>query len=138
MCEMTEPLHGTGKIVSMDSGFCVTAGILHLHNLGVYGQALQKKLRYWPRNVPGDQIDRYFEGKPLGHCESLQQDMEGIPFLCSLLQGFEVRDKNAALLQHRLIFTLLTKQPTLILSISMLWKVFLTTEEMEALLTFLE
>ena len=80
MCEMTEPIHGTGKVVSMDSGFCVSAGILHLHDLGVYGQALVKKRRYWPKGVPGDQIDRYFEGKPLGHCKSLLQDMEGIPF----------------------------------------------------------
>ena len=40
MCEMTVPIHGTGKIVSMDSGFCGTAGILHLHDLGVFGPIL--------------------------------------------------------------------------------------------------
>jgi len=39
MCEMTEPIHSTGKVVSMDSGFCVTVSILHLHDLGVYGQS---------------------------------------------------------------------------------------------------
>lgn len=80
MCEMTEPIHGTGKIVSMDSGFCVTAGILHLHDLGVYGQALIKKRKYWPKDVPGDQIDQYFDGKPLGFSKTLKQDMDGIPF----------------------------------------------------------
>jgi len=42
MCKMTEPIHGTGKVVSMDSGFCVTAGILHMHDHGVYGQSLIK------------------------------------------------------------------------------------------------
>ena len=46
MCEMTVPIHGTGKIVSMDSGFCVTSGILHLHDLGVFGQSLIKKRKY--------------------------------------------------------------------------------------------
>ena len=80
MCEMTEPIHGTGKIVSMDSGFCVTVGILHLHDLGVFGQSLIKKRKYWPKGVPGDQIDKYFEGKPLGFVKTLRQDMEGIPF----------------------------------------------------------
>ena len=80
MCEMTEPIHGTGKIVSMDSGFCVTVGILHLHNLGVFGQSLIKKRKYWPKGVPGEQIDKYFEGKPLGFVKTLRQDMEGIPF----------------------------------------------------------
>jgi hypothetical protein len=43
MLEIMENIHGTGKIVSMDSGFCVTAGILALHDYGVYGQSLVKK-----------------------------------------------------------------------------------------------
>ena len=48
MCEMTAPLHGTGEIVSMDGGFCVTAVILHLYEQGVYGQSLIKKRKYRP------------------------------------------------------------------------------------------
>ena len=80
MCEMTKPIHGTGKVVSMDSGFCVTVGILHLHDLGVFGQSLIKKRKYWPKGVPGDQIDTYFNGKPLGFVKTLRQDMGGIPF----------------------------------------------------------
>ena len=80
MCEMTEPIHGTGKIVSMDSGFCVTVGILHLHDFGVYGQSLIKKRKYWPKWVPGDAIDAYFEGKPLGFVKTYRQMIEGIPF----------------------------------------------------------
>jgi len=80
MCEMTKPIHNTGKIVSMDSGFCVTVGILHLHDLGVFGQALIKKRKFWPKGCPGDQIDKYFKGKPLGFAKTLRQDMEGIPF----------------------------------------------------------
>jgi hypothetical protein len=43
MLEMTEPIYGTGKIVPMDSGFCVSAGILVLHDKGVYDQVLIKK-----------------------------------------------------------------------------------------------
>ena len=46
MCEMTVPIHSTGKIVLMDSDFCVTVGILHLHDLGVFGQSLIKKRKY--------------------------------------------------------------------------------------------
>ena len=58
--EMTKPVHHTGKIVSMDSGFCVSVGIIAMHNFGVYGQSLIKKRRYFPKNVPGDAIDSYF------------------------------------------------------------------------------
>ena len=65
MCEMTVPLHGMGEIVSMDSGFCVIVGILHLHEHGVYGQVLIKKRKYWRKGCPGAQIDSYMEGKPL-------------------------------------------------------------------------
>ena len=50
MLEMTKPIHATGRVVTMDSGFCVTAGILAMHDHGVFGQALIKKRgRYWPK-----------------------------------------------------------------------------------------
>ena len=65
MCDMKVPLHGTGKIVSMNSLFCVTVVILHLHKHGVYGQWLTKKRNYWPKGCLGAQIDSYMEGKPL-------------------------------------------------------------------------
>jgi len=40
---MTKPIHGKGKIVTMDSGFCIAAGIIAMHKHGVFGQALIKK-----------------------------------------------------------------------------------------------
>ena len=40
---MTEPIHNTGKVVCMDSGFCVVTGIIALHKRHVYGQSLIKK-----------------------------------------------------------------------------------------------
>ena len=59
------PLHGTGKIDSMDSVFCVIVVILHLHEHGVCGQLIIKKQTYWPKGCPGLQTDSYIEGKPL-------------------------------------------------------------------------
>ena len=53
MCEMTFPIHGTGKIVSMDSVFCVKVGILHLHEHSVYRKFLINKQHYWPNGCPG-------------------------------------------------------------------------------------
>ena len=43
MLRVMEPIHQIGKIVIHDSGFCMTAGILDQHNLGIYCQALIKK-----------------------------------------------------------------------------------------------
>ena len=43
MLEITNHVHHTGKVVSMDSGFCVLVGIIATQNFGVYGQSLIKK-----------------------------------------------------------------------------------------------
>jgi hypothetical protein len=77
MLEMTEPIHGSGKIVSMDSCFCVTAGIFALHDKGVYGQALTKKRgRYRPKGVPGDHIDEQFKDKNVGEFDCSSESLK--------------------------------------------------------------
>ena len=43
MVRMTRNLWYTGKVVTMDSGFCVSHGIVQLHVKCVYEQALIKK-----------------------------------------------------------------------------------------------
>ena len=78
MLEMTVPIHNTGKVVTMDSGFCVTARILAMHDHGVYGQSLIKKRgRYWPKHVPGDHIDDHFKEKELRYTKTYNQNIEG-------------------------------------------------------------
>ena len=71
MLRMTKPIHGSGKVVIMDSGFCVAKGITEMEKKGVFGQALIKKRRYWPRFVPGDQIDAAFSNKEVGETGSV-------------------------------------------------------------------
>ena len=81
MCEMTRPIHGSGRVVTMDSGFCVTAGILALHDRGVFGQALVKKRgRYWAKGVPGDAINEHFKDKEIGSTETFTQNIDGKEF----------------------------------------------------------
>ena len=46
MLETTNPIHHIGDFVSMDSGFCVSVGIIAMHNFGVYVQSLINKRRY--------------------------------------------------------------------------------------------
>ena len=45
LLEMTKPLHGTGKVVTGDSGFCITTGMIALAKHGVHSQFLIKKQR---------------------------------------------------------------------------------------------
>ena len=91
MLEMSKPLHNTGKIVTMDSGFCVTAGILAMHDHGVFGQALIKKQGwYWPAHVPGDQIDDHFSNISIGDSDTLKHAIDGKYFLihCTKDDGY--------------------------------------------------
>ena len=48
MLRMCKTLYGTGKAVVMDSGLCVSRGIVELERKGVYGASLIKKKNYWP------------------------------------------------------------------------------------------
>ena len=40
---------GTGKVVVMESGFCVLEGVILMVEKSVLGSALIKKRRYWNR-----------------------------------------------------------------------------------------
>ena len=89
--EMSKPLINSGMIVMMDSGFCVTAGILAMNDHGVYGQALIKKCgRYWPVHVPGDQIDKHFANMVIGDMDTLKQTIDGKDFFihCTKDDGY--------------------------------------------------
>ena len=58
MLFMTEPIHNTCKVVCMDSGFCVTTGIIGLHKKGAYGQSLiEKHGKLWPKHMPGSPLE---------------------------------------------------------------------------------
>jgi len=82
MLEMTKPIHNNGKVLMMDSGICVTVGILALHDAGVFGQALiKKRVQFLPTHVPGNQIDEFMKDKPLGDATTLKQCIDGKNFL---------------------------------------------------------
>jgi hypothetical protein len=91
MLEISEPIHGSGRVITHDSGFCITAGILALLDVGVFGQALIKKRgQYWPDSVPGDQIEDYFADLLIGDTYTLQQVIDGKNFLihCTKDDGY--------------------------------------------------
>ena len=56
MLRMTKPIWNTGRLVILDSGFCVLKGLIELAKQGVYGAALIKKRRYWPKYIDGESI----------------------------------------------------------------------------------
>lgn len=45
----TRPIWNTGRVVMLDSGFCVLSGTVELAKRGLHGGALIKKRRCWPK-----------------------------------------------------------------------------------------
>ena len=80
LLHLCKPLFGTGKLVILDSGFCVLAAVIELMKFGVYASALIKKRRYWPKNIDGDGINKAMELKDIGSCARLPGELSGVKF----------------------------------------------------------
>jgi hypothetical protein len=44
----------TGKVIILDSGFCILKGLIELKRRGLYAAALVKKWQYWPKYIHDD------------------------------------------------------------------------------------
>ena len=71
MLRLTKMLWNTGKVVVLDSGFCVLKGIVELLKRGVYASAVIKKRRYWPAGIKGDEIKEHMSNKQVGEVDAL-------------------------------------------------------------------
>ena len=80
LLRLCSTIKASAKVLVLDSGFCVLEGLIELKKIGVYAGALIKKWRYWPKYVPGDLIDTYFEGKEVGETDSLHGILGGVPY----------------------------------------------------------
>ena len=76
---MCDPIFLTGNFVVLDSGFFVSKGITALLDFGVYAAAITKKCKCWPKDVPGDAIDKYFSDKYITYVDMLEAITEDGP-----------------------------------------------------------
>ena len=49
LLRLCESIMHSGRVVIMDSGFCVLQALIELLHVGVYSSAVIKKRRYWPK-----------------------------------------------------------------------------------------
>ena len=77
MLRNCKPIFGSVKDVVFESGFFVANVIFELETRCVYGVGLIKKRRYWSRNVPGNDIDKHFEGKEVVLVDFLEMKIYG-------------------------------------------------------------
>ena len=77
MVRMTNPIWGTGKLVVMDSGFCVLEVFISMVEKGVLGSASIKKRCYWTKGVPAEEILWNMQNKEVGDVEAVQVSIIG-------------------------------------------------------------
>lgn len=80
LLRLTKPIHSTGRVVVLDSGFCVLQAIHSLAMVGVFASAMIKKRRYWPKHIDGEMIKTTFNNKPVGFADSIGGQYDGRPF----------------------------------------------------------
>jgi Transposase IS4 len=80
LLRLTKELWGTGKVVVLDSGFCVLKALCELRKVGVFAAAVIKKRRYWPKHKPGEVIKEHFAGTTLGHADAITGTLDSVPF----------------------------------------------------------
>ena len=66
LLRLYEELFSAGKIVILDSDFCVLQALIELKKCGVFASALVKKRRYWPKHVDGEAIAEHLKDKAVG------------------------------------------------------------------------
>ena len=77
---LSKPVHGTGKIFVLDSGFCVLQGLIELKKMGCFAHALIKKQRYWLKHILGDEVIAHFTDKEIGDADAISGILDEVPF----------------------------------------------------------
>lgn len=80
LTRLSDSLSGTGKVVILDSGFCVLKGLVELRKKGIFAAALIKKRRYWPKYIDGEGTSDHLRDKEVGTADSRSGTLSGVPF----------------------------------------------------------
>jgi Transposase IS4 len=73
LIRLCESIMHSGRVVTMDSGFCVLQALIEILHVGVYSSALIKKRRYWPKYIDSEGIDQHFQTRRLVNVTLFQE-----------------------------------------------------------------
>ena len=80
MCRMKKTLCGTGKMVIMDSDFCVLIGLIGKFYRGLYGSVLVNENKYCPTGIYCDQINAHCGKRYICEHEFFSGNWKGVNF----------------------------------------------------------
>ncbi len=91
---MTESIWHSGRIVAMDSAFCLLETVAKLREQGLFCVTVAKKHgKYWPRHFKGDHVQEFMQGKPIGKIFGYEMEVKEQP-----LRVFSVNHNTYAFL----------------------------------------
>jgi Transposase IS4 len=91
LLRLTQSIYHSGKVIILDSGFCVLKGLIELRKKGLYASALIKKRRYWPKHVKGDDVKNHFDSKAISDSEAWYGTYDNHPWHLFAMKGTDVR-----------------------------------------------
>jgi hypothetical protein len=80
LLRMTESIWHSGKVVVLDSGFCVLQALIEIKKKGLFAAAVIKKRRYWPRHIDGEGINTKLKDEPVGTQTALPGVLDDVRF----------------------------------------------------------
>ena len=81
LLRMMNTIVGSGKVIILDSGFCILKGIIELMKREIYAGAFIKKRRYyWPKFIKGDAMDAHMSTKLTGETACLTGMMDNVKY----------------------------------------------------------
>lgn len=80
LLELCRSIFHTGRVVILDSGFCVLKALTKLREHGVFASAVIKKRRYWPKLVKGDVIEKHMIEKDIGDTDCVKGKLGDVKY----------------------------------------------------------
>ena len=66
-------------MIILGSVFYILKEMIKLRQIRVFAGELIKKIRYWTKYIPGDDIGKYFEDKEADNTDSLKGVLNNVP-----------------------------------------------------------
>ena len=87
LLRMTETIHNTGRLVILDSGFCVLKGLVELGKVGLFVSVFIKERCYWLKYIKGGENKGTVQRiRKVGEVDAWPGNIDNIPFYVFLMK----------------------------------------------------
>ena len=70
LLRMTQGIWISSRVIILNSGFCILIGIVEMSKVGLFASVLNKRKRYWPKNIKGKSTKANFANRDSGSVDA--------------------------------------------------------------------